>query len=56
MRSATRPRRPAPPAAPTAGSPSRHPAARIDGVSGAPVTGDGHRESLQAALDAAHVG
>jgi uncharacterized protein with FMN-binding domain len=30
--------------------------ARIDGVSGATVTSDGYRESLQAALDAAHVG
>jgi uncharacterized protein with FMN-binding domain len=29
--------------------------ARIDGVSGA-VTSDGYRESLQAALDAAHFG
>jgi uncharacterized protein with FMN-binding domain len=28
--------------------------ARIDGVSGATVTRDGYRESLQAALDAAH--
>lgn len=28
--------------------------ARIDGVSGATVTSDGYRESLQAALDAAH--
>ena len=30
--------------------------ARIDGVSGATVTSDGYRESLQAALDAAHLG
>jgi uncharacterized protein with FMN-binding domain len=30
--------------------------ARIDGVSGATVTSDGYRESLQVALDAAHVG
>lgn len=30
--------------------------ARIDGVSGATVTSDGYRESLQAALDAAHFG
>jgi len=30
--------------------------ARIDGVSGATVTSDGYRESLQAALDAAHPG
>lgn len=30
--------------------------AQIDGVSGATVTSDGYRESLQAALDAAHVG
>jgi uncharacterized protein with FMN-binding domain len=29
---------------------------RIDGVSGATVTSDGYRESLQAALDAAHLG
>lgn len=29
--------------------------ARIDGVSGATVTSDGYRESLQAALDAVHV-
>ncbi|HWB37015.1 MAG TPA: FMN-binding protein, partial [Rugosimonospora sp.] len=28
--------------------------ANIDGVSGATVTSDGYRESLQAALDAAH--
>ena len=28
---------------------------RIDGVSGATVTSDGYRESLQAALDAAHL-
>lgn len=28
--------------------------AKIDGVSGATVTSDGYRESLQAALDAAH--
>ncbi|MET0496139.1 MAG: FMN-binding protein [Actinoplanes sp.] len=30
--------------------------ARVDGVSGATVTSDGYRESLQAALDAAHFG
>jgi uncharacterized protein with FMN-binding domain len=30
--------------------------AQIDGVSGATVTSDGYRESLQAALDAAHFG
>ena len=30
--------------------------ARIDGVSGATVTSDGYRTSLQAALDAAHFG
>jgi hypothetical protein len=30
--------------------------ARIDGVSGATVTSDGYRESVQAALDAAHFG
>jgi uncharacterized protein with FMN-binding domain len=30
--------------------------ARIDAVSGATVTSDGYRESLQAALDAAHFG
>ena len=30
--------------------------ARIDGVSGATVTSGGYRESLQAALDAAHFG
>jgi len=30
--------------------------ANIDGVSGATVTSDGYRESLQAALDAAHFG
>lgn len=30
--------------------------ARIDGVSGATVTSEGYRESLQAALDAAHLG
>jgi uncharacterized protein with FMN-binding domain len=30
--------------------------AAIDGVSGATVTSDGYRESLQAALDAAHFG
>ncbi|MGX6607566.1 FMN-binding protein [Micromonosporaceae bacterium Da 78-11] len=30
--------------------------ARIDGVSGATVTSDGYRQSLQAALDAAHRG
>ena len=30
--------------------------ARIDGVSGATVTSDGYRQSLQAALDAAHGG
>jgi FMN-binding protein len=30
--------------------------ARIDGVSGATVTSGGYRESLQAALDAAHIG
>jgi uncharacterized protein with FMN-binding domain len=30
--------------------------AHIDGVSGATVTSDGYRQSLQAALDAAHVG
>lgn len=29
--------------------------ARIDGVSGATVTSDGYRQSLQAALDAAHL-
>jgi FMN-binding domain len=29
---------------------------RIDGVSGATVTSDGYRESLQAALDAVHFG
>jgi major membrane immunogen (membrane-anchored lipoprotein) len=28
--------------------------ARIDGVSGATVAGDGYRQLLQAALDAAH--
>jgi uncharacterized protein with FMN-binding domain len=28
--------------------------AQIDGVTGATVTSDGYRESLQAALDAAH--
>jgi uncharacterized protein with FMN-binding domain len=30
--------------------------AQIDGVSGATVTSDGYRQSLQAALDAAHFG
>ena len=30
--------------------------AQLDGVSGATVTSDGYRESLQAALDAAHFG
>ncbi|MFG1950929.1 FMN-binding protein [Micromonospora sp. NPDC048830] len=30
--------------------------ARIDTVSGATVTSDGYRESLQAAIDAAHLG